>query len=129
MPIRHEQPVLLHVGNRHAMTFYAAKSLHPCLPLRGEGGSRKRAGRGVIKSRRKPHITEKSRSGLSPAGKMLYLINYASGVVSGSSTIVNTKVLGIAKKSPPRTVAVTMYLPGSVGIVLFAYILPTPVNQ
>ena len=34
--------------------------------------------------------------------------------------MVKVKVLGIAKKSPPRTEAVTMYLPGAVGMVLFA---------
>ena len=34
--------------------------------------------------------------------------------------MVKLNVLGNAKKSPPRTVAVTMYLPGAVGMVLFA---------
>lgn len=58
--------------------------------------------------------------GETPTGSALF--NYVSGVTSGvgSATIVNTKVLGIAKKSPPRTLAVTMYLPGAVGISLFA---------
>ena len=58
--------------------------------------------------------------GETPTGSALF--DYVSGVTSGvgSATIVNTKVLGKAKKSPPRTLAVTMYLPGAVGMVLFA---------
>ncbi len=58
--------------------------------------------------------------GETPTGGALF--DYVSGVTSGagSSTIVNTKVFGKAKKSPPRTLAVTMYLPGAVGMVLFA---------
>ena len=58
--------------------------------------------------------------GETPTGGALF--DYVSGVTSGvgSATIVNTKVFGKAKKSPPRTLAVTMYLPGAVGMVLFA---------
>ena len=58
--------------------------------------------------------------GETPTGSALF--DYVSGVTSGvgSATIVNTKVFGKAKKSPPRTLAVTMYLPGAVGMVLFA---------
>lgn len=46
--------------------------------------------------------------GETPTGCALF--NYALGVVSGvgSATIVKLNVLGNAKKSPPRTDAVTM---------------------
>lgn len=69
---------------------------------------------------RRLNAPSKKPVGETPTGSALF--DYALGVTSGagSGTIVNTKVLGIAKKSPPRTVAVTMYLPGALGMVLFA---------